>query len=96
MKLAKVIGSCVSTIKESGLKGYKMLLVQDFSIIDNNTVDCPYIAVDLIGAGEGDMVCIVNGSPARELFNQQKVPVDSAIVAIVDSFSISVCKEDNK
>ncbi|MGI6485456.1 MAG: EutN/CcmL family microcompartment protein [Tepidanaerobacteraceae bacterium] len=88
MKLAIIVGSCVSTIKQNELKGCKLLLVQDYSIIEKRTVGHPYVAVDTVGAGVGETVCVVKGAPAQKLFSTSKMPIDSAIVAIVDSFSL--------
>ncbi|RKL62294.1 ethanolamine utilization protein EutN [Thermoanaerobacteraceae bacterium SP2] len=94
MKLAKVVGSCVSTIKQSELKGFKMLLVQDFSAIEKKAFGTPFIAVDTVGAGDGEIVCVVQGTPAQRLLGPQNLPVDAAIVAIVDSFSLAKQEED--
>ncbi len=88
MELAKIVGSCVSTIKQNELKGYKLLLVQNFSVIEKRTVGHPYVAVDTVGAGEGETVCVVKGAPAQKLFSPSKIPTDSAIVAIVDAFHL--------
>lgn len=89
MKLAKVVGSCVSTIKQSELKGFKMLLVQDFSAIEQKVFGTPFVAIDTVGAGEGEIVCIVQGVPAQQLFRPQNLPVDAAIIAIIDSLSLT-------
>jgi len=56
LKLAIIVGSCVSTIKQNELKGCKLLLVQDYSIIEKRTVGHPYVAVDTVGAGVGETV----------------------------------------
>lgn len=88
MKLCKVVGSVVSTIKDERLKGYKLLIVQGYSVLTKETTGCPFVALDTAGAGEGDLVIIVSGTPAQYLVGDGKIPIDSAIIGIIDSFSI--------
>ena len=86
MRLARIVGQVVATIKEPGLDGFKILLVAD---LDPETPDedgsAPYLAVDLVGAGEGEVVVISNGSAARVAPASSRTATDSAVVAIVDS-----------
>lgn len=88
MRLAKVIGSCVSTIKQSKLKGHKILLLQDYSPRYKDVVGHPFMAVDTVGAGQGDIVAVIEGSPAQRMFGSDQIPVDAGIVAIIESFSL--------
>ena len=44
-----------------------------------------YVAIDLVGAGEGELVLVVSGSGARVSAESSAAPVDSAVVAIADS-----------
>jgi ethanolamine utilization protein EutN len=84
MELGRVEGTVVSTAKTGRLKGYKLLLVNligpDTSAGSNHVV-----AVDAIGAGEGEVVIVVRGSSARQVDDFANVPTDTSIVAIVDS-----------
>ena len=66
MRLATVVGQVVATVKEPGLDGFKILLVEDVdpSHPDSNGFGA-YLAVDLVGAGEGEVVVIAMGSAAR-------------------------------
>ena len=84
MELGRVEGTVVSTAKTGRLKGYKLLLVNligpDTSAGSNHVV-----AVDAIGAGEGEVVIVVRGSSARQVDDFSNVPTDTSIVAIVDS-----------
>ena len=59
MRLAKVVGQVVSTVKEPGLDGFKILLVEDLDPNDpeRDPFDGEaYPAIDVVGAGEGEVV----------------------------------------
>ena len=81
MRLAKVMGVVVSTVKAEQLEGSKMLLVKDADQTGKVTGQ-PYIALDIVGAGEEELVMVVQGSTARAIANK---PVDAVIVCILDS-----------
>jgi ethanolamine utilization protein EutN len=88
MQLARVVGQVVSTIKEPGLDGFKILVVEDLEAADpdlSTPTPGPYLAVDLVGAGEDEVVVITNGSGARVHEASHDTATDSAVVAIVDS-----------
>lgn len=86
MRLAKVVGQVVATVKESGLGSFKLLIVQDATGSSPARAGGPaYVAIDLVGAGEGELVLVVNGSGARVCADASAAPVDSAVVAIADS-----------
>ncbi len=83
MILAKVLGTVVSTRKDPGLTGLKLLLARE--------VDAAYkpagnqvVAVDAVGAGEGELVLIAAGSSARLTEVTKDRPVDHVICGIVD------------
>ena len=66
MRLAKVLGQVVSTVKEPGLDRFTLLLVQDATEDDPDTSAGPsYVAVDLVGAGVGEVVLVAAGGAAR-------------------------------
>jgi len=81
MQISKVIGVVVSTIKEEHLEGSRLLLVKDADQT-GKVAGKPYIALDTVGAGEGELVMVVQGSTARTATNK---PVDAAIIGILDS-----------
>jgi ethanolamine utilization protein EutN len=85
MDLARVVGSVVASMKESRLVGLKLLLVEDASSDGEPRGNGRYVAADLVGAGEGELVLIVRGSPAARSLEVPGTPVDAAIVGIVDS-----------
>lgn len=85
MELARIVGSVVASVKEPRLVGSKLLLaepVDPAGEVRPGTV--PYVAVDLVGAGEGELVIVVRGSSAARALEVERSPVDAAIVGIVD------------
>lgn len=84
MIVAKVVGLAVASLKHDTLKTTKLLLVQsaDPSGRPNGEL---FLAVDLVGAGEGELVVVSQGSSARAVTGQNSSPIDAAIVGILDS-----------
>ncbi len=84
MLMGKVVGTVISTQKDQGLMGFKLLIVQN---VDLNMKLLPsyVIAVDAVGAGMDEVVIVVQGSSARMCQQTLQKPVDAAIIAIVDS-----------
>jgi ethanolamine utilization protein EutN len=74
----------ISTIKDSGLRSNKLLLVRRASP-DGKTTGDVFVALDTVGAGEDELVLVVLGSSARESQKTRGAPVDAAIVGIIDS-----------
>lgn len=86
MELGRVAGQVVSTIKAPGFSGLKLLLVEAVDPASGSpTEQTPYVAVDLVGAGVGEVVLVARGSAARTSPSTTDVPTDAAVVAIVDS-----------
>lgn len=82
MQLGIITQHVVSTKKNEQLTGCKLLVVR---IIENMKLTDSYVvAVDSVGAGEGEVVLIVCGSAARIGIGKETSPVDSAIIGIVD------------
>jgi ethanolamine utilization protein EutN len=87
MRLATVLGQVVSTVKKPGLENFTLLLVQDIIDADIDAAGDPvYVAVDLIGAGVGEVVLVAYGGAARVAAGAS-TPTDRAVVAIVDTVS---------
>ena len=83
MYLAKVIGKVWATRKEDSLSGIKFLLVQRLDI--NGELSGPVsVAVDRLDAGEDEIVIIVEGSSARSFLPTPSLPVDAAVIGILD------------
>lgn len=87
MRVARVIGSAVSTIKSESLRGSKLMLVQPASVTDE-LIGEPFVAIDAVGAGVGELVLISEGSAARFTEFTTATPVDAVIMAILDSLEV--------
>ena len=84
MKIAKVVGVTVCSVKEPRLESSKMLIVCDADQT-GKVSGLPYIALDIVGAGPDELVVVVQGSSARIAARESNTPVDAAIVGILDS-----------
>jgi len=84
MIFARVTGTVVCTLKDEKLVGSKLLLVQPVDLAGASK-GSPLVAVDSVGAGEGELVLIVQGSSARQTSRTDGRPVDAVIFAIVDT-----------
>ncbi len=88
MKIALVIGSTISTIKDENLNGRKLLIVRETDT-SGKPNGAPFVAVDTVSAGAGDLVLVVEGSSARYTRITQNSPVDATIVGVIDSLEES-------
>lgn len=84
MKIAKVVGVSVCTVKDQRLEECKLLLVCDADPT-GEVVGPPYIAQDIVGVGPDELVMVVEGSSARVAAWDNNKPVDAVIVGILDS-----------
>jgi len=87
VNLAKVLGRVVATRKEESIEGLK-LLVLGAAGPDGKLTGSTVVAVDAVGAGEGEYVLYASGSSARQTVMTDGKPVDAVIMAIVDSRDI--------
>jgi microcompartment protein CcmK/EutM len=93
MFVAKVTGSLVSTQKVDTLVGYKLLIVEPYRLEPKQrkkltTTGRTFVAVDTLGAGEGDYVLLTQGSSARLTAETKNMPIDCVIVGIVDQVHV--------
>jgi len=88
MRIALVIGSTISTIKDESIRGRKLLIVRDTDT-EGKVKGEPYIAVDTVSAGAGDLVMVTDGSSARYTNQTTNAPVDAVIVGVIDSLELS-------
>ncbi|MBK9162799.1 MAG: EutN/CcmL family microcompartment protein [Acidobacteria bacterium] len=86
MQIARVIGTVVSTVKNATLDGRKFLIVQTLDA-DLKDKGKPMIALDAVGAGEGELVFWCRGKEASFPFKRDETPTDCTIVGIIDSDS---------
>ena len=83
MRLAVVVGNLWATKKADSLTPYKLLVLRQLYEEDSSEYK-PMIAADTLDAGVGDLVITGGGSAARREAGKDNVPVDCAIVGIVD------------
>ncbi len=88
MRLARVTGTVTATVKEPGLTGMKLLVV-DVEDGSSSVLQRSLVAADAAGAGVGDMVLLVEGSAARLASNAASLPIDAAIVAVIDHVELA-------
>jgi ethanolamine utilization protein EutN len=93
MFVAKVTGAVVATQKVDSMVGRKLLVVEPYRIDADSrgqlkTTGRTFVAVDTVGAGEGEYVLITQGSSARLTPETKNLPIDTVIVGIVDNVQV--------
>ena len=83
MIIGIVIGNVWATKKEDALSGLKLMVVRRIEATDDSLLQS-FVAVDRVGAGIGEKVLVATGSAARQTFSTTNIPVDAAIVGILD------------
>jgi microcompartment protein CcmK/EutM len=94
MLVAKVTGSMVATQKVEAMVGHKLLMVEPYQLNPKTggkllATGRSFVAVDTVGAGEGEFVLVTQGSSARLTPETKNVPVDTVIIGIVDTVHVS-------
>ncbi|NCB41340.1 MAG: ethanolamine utilization protein EutN [Clostridia bacterium] len=87
MLICQVIGHVWATKKEESLNGLKFMVVKETETGQKNPA--VFVAADQIGAGIGEKVLVVTGSTARKASGNDNIPVDCAIVGIIDSLEVN-------
>jgi ethanolamine utilization protein EutN len=84
VKLARVVGNVLATVKHPSLAGQRLLLVDDEGpggVLGNK----PRLALDCVDAGEGDRVLVLDeGNGAAQVFARPRGPVRTVVVGVVD------------
>jgi ethanolamine utilization protein EutN len=97
MYIAKVIGKVVSVVKHEAYGSRKLLLVQQ---VDPRTMEPEgkaTIAVDYVGAGEGDIVLVGAGpGVAREVFKLECAPIRELIMGIIDRVDLGTDRSPSR
>jgi microcompartment protein CcmK/EutM len=88
MFLGRVIGTVWSTKKDENLVGAKFLIVREVTL-DLKEKERFVVAVDSVGAGEGEVVLVATGSSSRMTNFTKDKPVDAVIMGIVDKLDVS-------
>ncbi|MDZ4817722.1 MAG: EutN/CcmL family microcompartment protein [Planctomycetota bacterium] len=93
MFVAKVIGSVVATQKVESMVGRKLLVVEPYRLEPQGRDSLvgtgrTFVAVDTVGAGEGEYVLITQGSSARLTPETKTLPIDCVIIGLVDTVQV--------
>ena len=85
MILGRVVGELWAARRDAGLDGRKLLIIKPHGWYDPPFPVAHVIAVDTLGAGVGEDVVVCMGEPARKSLGGSHLPIDAAVMAIVDN-----------
>lgn len=89
MYIGRVSGTVVATIKHGSFHGRKLLIVDQLDL-DGRANGRYDICVDLVQAGVGDKVLVLDeGNGARQLLQAKTAPIRAVIVGIVDDVQLA-------
>lgn len=88
MLLGQVVGTVWATRKDPGLVGMKFLIVREVTL-EGEPLDGFVVAADAVGAGEGEVVLVAQGSSGRQTELTTGKAVDAVIMAIVDRLDVA-------
>ena len=88
MRIARVVGTVVSTVKHPAYHALKLYVVQPLDDKGNPDGD-DYLAVDVVQSGVGDTVLVMTeGNGARQIFSKPVLPIRSVIVGVIDEVEV--------
>lgn len=88
MRIAKVVGNVVSTIKEETHYNKKMMIIE-YLDLELNPIGERVIALDAVDAGIGDIVLTSkDGGSAKMLFEDKSLIADVTICGVIDHFTV--------
>jgi microcompartment protein CcmK/EutM len=88
MIVGRVKGNVVSTNKSETLTGLKLMVIVPIDLDTMSEYGSPVVAIDAVGAGQGEVVMCCSGSSSRQTSFTENKPSDLAIVAIIDSIDL--------
>ncbi len=89
MRLCKVIGNVVATVKHPAYHAKTLLIVQPIDA-DGSELGASFLAIDTVQAGPGDTILVLTeGTGVRQILNAEPAtPIRSLVVGIVDQVSL--------
>lgn len=81
MLTAKLVDHIWATKKAENMSGFKLMMAE---VLGGTLEGQRLVVVDVIGAGIGDRVLVTTGSSARKMLGDDNLPVDAAVVGIID------------
>ena len=88
MKIARITGSTISTIKNRRIMNTKLLICREMDEYGKKELGTSYVAIDLVDAGIGDLVLTCHGSAARQTAITKETPTDAVIMAVLDHLEV--------
>ena len=92
MLICRVIGTAVASVKHEELENFKLLVVQEVSVNNELKGEDTLVAVDRVGAGDGEVVLVTQGSNScadgSMASVQKRIPIDASIIGILDNLSV--------
>ena len=94
MFVALVTGSVVATQKTESMTGHKLLIVEPYRLEEKSrdrlvSTGRTFVAVDTLGAGEGQFVLVTQGSSARLTPETKTLPIDAVVIGLVDTVRVA-------
>ena len=77
MRIARVVGNLVSTVKDEALRPYKLLLVEYLNPMTMEPEDGREIATDCVDAGVGDIVVVDTDGVGRVTLSSGEISLTS-------------------
>ncbi len=92
MLICRVIGTAVASVKHEELENFKLLVVQEVTVGNELKEENAFVAIDMVGAGDGEVVLVTRGSNAPAdgsiASAQKRIPIDASIIGILDNLSV--------
>ena len=87
MFIGRVVGSLWATRKTENTAGVKFLIIQPYNLNKKPNTDT-VVAVDVLGAGEGELVVVAYGRAARVAVGNENMSIEAAVTGIIDEYEI--------
>jgi ethanolamine utilization protein EutN len=90
MRLCRVIGNVVATVKHPTYRGHRLMIVQPIDPAGSD-LGTSFLAIDHAQSGPGDRVLVMSeGNGVRQILGMgAQVPIRSLIVGIVDHVDLA-------
>ena len=95
MRLGRIEGKVWATVKDERLHGLTLYIMQPMNE-DGRPSGSPVVAVDTVGAREGDTVFWVMSSEACFVFPDRPIPSEASIVGLVDRLDTDPRSDDKQ
>ncbi len=87
MFIGRVVGSLWATRKTENTSGVKFLIIQPYNLNKAPNTDT-IVAVDILGAGEGELVIVAYGRAARVAVDNENMSIEAAVTGIIDEYDV--------